>query len=204
MMLKDIVILSSELQKYYNIKGWKPNLFQSNHLGFCQGLVQAPCNLSRFLLTPSFDIGEHIGQSLTITLFCALQWYKWDDGGDHYHEDHLSDIFFTDAYGRDDVDHIAMFPLLGKQDTLLLWDDNYDDNVGHGGDTWEHEKANSLYRSQTEVAGDSDDEDHPEPVEEPAGKSRSWSPTHSVGHQVESNLRSRGEAGNFITRHQNS
>ena len=49
-------------------------------------------------------------------------------------------------------------------------------------------KANSLCRSQTEVAGDSDDEDHPEPVEEPAGKSRSWSPTHSVGHQVESNL----------------
>ena len=31
-------------------------------------------------------------------------------------------------------------------------------------------------------------EDHPEPVEEPAGKSRSWSPTHSVGHQVKSNL----------------
>ena len=51
-------------------------------------------------------------------------------------DDNLSDIFFIDTYGRDNVDHIAMLPLLGKQDTLLLDDDNCDDNVGQGGHTW--------------------------------------------------------------------
>ena len=38
-------------------------------------------------------------------------------------DDHLCDIFFSDADGRDDVDHVAMLALLGKQDTLLLKDD---------------------------------------------------------------------------------
>merc|ERR1719239_1924468 len=51
------------------------DLFKSNHLSFCQGLVQAPSN--------------------------------------------LCDIVFIDTNWRDNVDHIAMFTLLGKQDTLL-------------------------------------------------------------------------------------
>ena len=48
---------------------------------------------------------------------------------------HLSDIVFIDTNGRDDVDDIAMFALLGKQDTFLL----NDNDIGQVSDTWGHE-----------------------------------------------------------------
>ena len=60
-------------------------------------------------------------------------------------DDHLCDIFFSDADGRDDVDHVAMLALLGKQDTLLLKDDADQDDEEDVDD--DHHPNNQMVRA---------------------------------------------------------
>ena len=60
-------------------------------------------------------------------------------------DDHLCDIFFSDADGRDDVDHVAMLALLGKQDTLLLKDDADQDDDEDVDD--DHHPNNQMVRA---------------------------------------------------------
>ena len=54
-------------------------------------------------------------------------------------------IFFSDADGRDDVDHVAMLALLGKQDTLLLKDDADQDDDEDVDD--DHHPNNQMVRA---------------------------------------------------------
>ena len=65
-------------------------------------------------------------------------------------DDHLCDIFFSDADGRDDVDHVAMLALLGKQDTLLLKDDadqDDDEDVDDEDVDDDHHPNNQMVRA---------------------------------------------------------